>query len=131
MYYEKLEPSIYKDRLSDVCSFTKKVTINGMVFKWGLWLPVAVDSSNSKVSEIMQICDIVLLLQNETITELFAVCKTYRARNADNDIGHIVDMSSVQNQYKIINIREYLLCHHYPVKLHKLKAELMFRCKRF
>lgn len=113
------------------CSFTKKVIVNGMAFKWGMWLPVAVDSSNSKISQIMQICDIVLLVQNKAIIELFAVCKTYSARSAENNICYIVDMSSVQNQYRIINIREFLLNHHYPVKLHQLYGESMFRCRRF
>lgn len=96
-----------------------------------MWLPDAVDDSNRKLSHAMQICDIILLLENETILELFAVCKVYRAVNADNDICHIVDMSSVQNRYTIVNIREYLLHHHYPVKVHQLKGDLMFRCKRF
>ncbi len=108
------------------CSFTNKVVVNGTTFKFGLWLPVVPDSGNHKVHQIMEICDIVI-----ADSEYYIVCKTFRtATNMDMNL-YTVDMSSVEHIYSIINIRQYLLNHQYPVKIHKMREGFMFRCKRF
>lgn len=132
MYYGRLEAFVYKDILSQqTCSFTKKVNVNGMVFKLGLWLPAVPDSGNHKVSRIMEVCDIVLL-DDKDISKLFVVCKAYTTASLNNsNICYIVDMTSVQNQFSIININEFLLNHHYPVKVHNVNDKFVFRCKRF
>lgn len=130
MYYGRLEASVYKDNLTQqICSFTKKVNVNGMVFKIGLWLPATPNSGNCKVSLIMEVCDIVLL-DIKDITKLFVVCKAYTTASLNNTC-YIVDMASVQNQFSIINIHDFLLNHHYPVKVHNINDKFVFRCKRF
>lgn len=102
-----------------------------MIFELGLWLPAVADSGNCEVFQIMEICDIVLL-DNGAIRDIFVVCKFYTTSgNYKNNLSYVVDMSSVQDQLTIVNIRQFLLKHHYPVKIHKIKEEFVFRCKRF
>lgn len=131
MYYGNLEASICKESLSEhECSFTRKVNINGIVFKWGMWMPFPTDCANDKVSQIQEICDI-FLVKERTVDAVFVVCKTYTVKNNDNNVCYIVDKSSVKKEYTITSIHDYLKHHHYPVKLHKLNGQFMFRCKRF
>lgn len=128
VYFRKLEECDYKVSLQQqVCSFTNKVVVNGIIFKVGLWLPVVPDSGNHEVCRVMEICDIVM----DTDSEYYVVCKTFRTARILNMNLYTVDMSSVENNLTIINIRKYLLNHQYPVKVHKMREEFIFRCKRF
>lgn len=131
VYYEKLQSSVHKDRLSQQkCLFTDKVKINGIIFVRGMWLPDVPDDGNRKVDKVKEICDFVSLgLTN--IEDMFVICKTYKTFPNEHYASYCIDKSSLYSKFAIINIADYIEKHHYPVKAYNIGEELMFRCKRF
>lgn len=116
--------------LNSQCFFTNRVSVNGMIFKSGQWLPDTIDSGNKKLTDVFEICDIVML-SNE-IEDIYAVCKSYTVATAMQECNvYSISFSSVKDNFFLIKIKDYLVKHHYPVNVHRLGQETCFRCKRF
>lgn len=96
----------------------------------GMWLPDVPDDGNRKIQKIHEICDIVSLGPAD-VRDIFVVCKTYHVAPNEHYASYFVEKSSMHNQFSIINIGDFLEKHHYPVKVHQIDGEVMFRCKRF
>lgn len=110
------------------CFFPTKVIVNGIIFSMELWLPNFVDIQNRKINEII---DIVMLELND-INKIFVICKTYHSVAYDEHYGcYRVEIESLQKEVSIININEFLSQHYYPVKIHHIQNNYLFRCKHF
>ncbi len=108
------------------CSFARKIVVNRMIFTIDLWLP---DFSEGKW--IHEICDIVIK-EPKNVEDIFVVCKTYTSITVNQHYcSYVVEKDSLKNESILINIKKYLSQHQYPVKLHSIGDEFMFRCKRF
>lgn len=123
-----LEPSQYKDMLAPKeCWFTKKITVNGMYFETWLFLPELHDNEN-RAHEIIDF----IVASPQKINDIYAVCKTYNTVTQNEHFcAYCVDKNSLQADYTLINIENFLTTHHYPVKVHNINGEFLFRCKRF
>lgn len=108
--------------------FAKKVIVNGIIFSTELWLPKFEDPKNLKINEVVDI----VLLNFDDIDKIFVVCKTYTSVMYQNHYGcHRVEMDSLEDEMKIISVNDFLAQHHYPVKIHEIQGQYLFRCKRF
>lgn len=97
-----------------------------MYFESGQWLPDF--SRNKRVHEII---DVIATSPNK-IEDIFAVCKTYNTiMENDHFCSYSVEKSSLQNEFSLVNIENFLTQHQYPVKVHYIAGEFLFRCKRF
>lgn len=122
-----LEPSLHKTNLlQKECFFAKKIAVNGMMFSTDMWLPDL--DSNKRVHEIFDI----IVTDPKNVTDIFAVCRTYvTVTHIEHFCAFSVKKESVQKDLCLINIKEFLSQHHYPVKVHKIGQDYLFRCKRF
>lgn len=122
-----LEDSLCKTRiLHEECCFTQKITVNGMVFASGLFLPDFIE--NRKVHEIFDI----IVIEPKNVGDIFAVCKTYNVvTENEHYCSYSVRKDSMSKDLSLINIKTFLSQHYYPVKLHNIGEEFLFRCKRF
>lgn len=133
VYFCKIEKSMEKKRLSEqICSFTDRLNVNGMIFKRGMWLPIpeVLDDGNWEISEICEICDLVLMNATD-VYYMFAVCKKYHSMPTVHYAGYIVEVTSLHSEFVLINIGTFLETRHYPIATHTVDGEVMFRCKRF
>lgn len=123
-----LKSSPYKTQvLERECFFTQKITVNGMIFASGHWLP----DCDEKSRRIHEIFDIIVTVP-KNITDIFAVCKTYvTITENEHYCAYSVKKDSLQSDLSLINIASYLPQHQYPVKVHNIGGEFLFRCKRF
>lgn len=97
-----------------------------MTFASGLWLPDI--SENKKIHEII---DIVVSSPNK-IEDIFAVCKTFSTITENEHFcAFSVEKTSLQDEFTLVNVENYLTKHQYPVKVHNIGSEFLFRCKRF
>lgn len=122
-----LQPSQCKtSMLQKECFFTQKITINGMIFTSGMWLPDFDEAR--RIHEIFE----VIVTSPKDIGDIFAVCKTYTTiTENDHYCAYCVKKESLQSELCLINLKNYLLQHQYPVKVHNIDGEFLFRCKRF
>lgn len=105
-----------------------KAIVNGIIFSRELWLPNFEDPKNLKIDEVVDI----LLSNFFDIEKIFVVCKTYTNVEYENHYEcYRVKMDSLQEEMKIIRAKDFLAQHHYPVKIHKIQDDYLFRCKRF
>lgn len=128
VYYERITTCEELDEItSNNCSFAKEVTVNGITFSPELWLPIFADNS-CKINEVIEI----LFLDRKDISKMFAVCKSYAATYNRHFEGYNVDIKSLKQELTVLNIKKYMdQQHQYPVKLHNINDEILFRCKRF
>lgn len=122
-----LADSTYKDQIQGKeCFFTQKITVNGMIFATGQWLPDFIE--NRKIHEIFDI----IVTEPKNIIDIFAVCKTYiTITENEHYCSYSVKRDSQLKDLSLVNIKDFLSQHHYPVAVHNIGGEFLFRCKRF
>lgn len=122
-----LETSAFKSRLlGSQCSFTQDITVNGMAFASGQYLPEF--SEDKKIHEIFDI----VVAEPKNVEDIFAVCRTYSTiTENEHYCAYSFKKDSQLEDLCLINIKNFLLQHHYPVAVHCVGGEFLFRCKRF
>lgn len=98
-----------------------------MIFSTGLCLPDFV-GEDKKLHQIMDI----VVFDPMNINDIFAVCKTYITIGENEHFcAYSVDKESLQEKFSLINIEHFLSKKHYPLTLHNISNEYLFRLKRF
>lgn len=128
VYYKRLPPSPHLIALSSKeCFFLPSVTLNGIIFSKELWLPKMMEDKH-------RICEVIDIFSTDLkdVAKIWVVCKVYVDVTFEPHYNcHIVQIASLQEELEIINIKEYLSEHEYPVKIHIIENKRLFRCKRF
>lgn len=97
-----------------------------MIFATGEWLPEFIEKK--KMHEIVDI----VVGAPKNIGNIFAVCKTYNTVTENEHFcSYEVEKDSLQNEFSLIKIENFLSQHQYPVKVHNIGGKFLFRCKRF
>ncbi len=127
-YYSRLTPSAYLNQfLLTKCHFATKVILNGITFSMELWFPNFSDEENKKIYEMVDIA----ILDLKDVTKMFVVCKIYTVTYNDHYNCYVVLMESLENEMSIFPVSEFLSKHYYPIKIHNIENNFMFRNKRF
>lgn len=125
-FFRFLLPSVEIDELSNQSAFVAtKATINGVTFSTKLCMPYV---ENNHL-ELYKICKVVILSKDD-ILSIKLVCQKF-CETLYNYITNSYSVTNLQNEMEMKTVPDVLQQQMFPIALHNVNGDYMFRYKYF